>query len=257
MNKDQVLESYLNAKVSEKLIANLSRRFYNYFSRKKLTPENFKTHQSSFNASQSRVSTEIDETLSFYTALSRLTIEQSLLDDVQSNFKNHFPFETIDEEKDETYKWYYEQKDGQIFGPLKANEMDSRYQLGKFGKGTKLKTRQDDSYYPFINLIKRYCKILKSKKLNLDSFPKQLSNKIKKFKKGEVIKKKPFFGFKMVENEFQTRAKEGRTRTYAPRPNFTLNSLLKDEKKKLKNKKEEEEDLDTVPEGRGRAKTHV
>jgi hypothetical protein len=257
MNKDQILECYINAATPKDFLNTFCRKYVLYFSKNKSMPENFKTHSTTFSASQSRAPTEIDETLSFYTALSRLTIDQSLLDDVQINHKNHSPFKAINEDKDENYRWYYEQKDNEIFGPLHAHEMDSRYQLGIFGKGTRVKTRGDDSYYPFINILKRYCKILKSKKLNLDNVPKKLSNKIKKFKKGEVVRKRNFFGMN-AHNEFQNNVKETRTRTYAPRPTFDLNSLLKEqESKNKKSIDEDEEDMDVPPEGRDRAKTQV
>ena len=252
MNKDQILECFINAQVPEKLKGSFCLKYSLYFSVKKSMPENFKTHRGNFSQSQSRAPSEIDETLSFYTALSRLTIDQSLLDDVQINHKNHSPFDAINEDKDENFRWYYEQKGGEIFGPLHAHEMDSRYQLGIFGKETRVKTRTDDSYYPFINILKRYCKILKTQRLNLDTGPKKLSNKIKKFKKGEVVRKRPFMN--QITSEFQKTAKEGRTRTYAPRPTFDLDSLLKEQQN---DDQDNEEDLDVPPEGRDRAKTQV
>ena len=254
MKKEKILNCSLKANVPEKLILELSKKYKTFFSTTKQIPENYKSYSKTFSAFKSQAPSEIDETLSFYTALSRLTIEQSLLDDVQINHKNHSPFEAIDEEKDETFRWYYEQGNGDIFGPLYSHEMDSRYQLGKFGKKTRVKTREDDSYYPFINILKRYCKILKSKKLKMEDMPKKLSNKIKKFKKGEVVRKRPIFGINAISNEFQPVIKESRTRTYAPRPTFDLNSLLKE---KQKYEEEDEEDLDVPPEGRERAKTQI
>ena len=257
MNKEQVLDCYLNALADTKLVSNLSHKFSLFFSNSKIMPENFRPQSSTITASQSRMTSEMDETLSFYTALSRLTIDQSLLDDVQTNHKNHSPFRAIDEDKDEMFRWYYQQRDGSIFGPLFSHEMDSRYQLGKFGKATRVKTREDDSYYPFINILKRYCKILKTQKLNLIEMPKKLSNKIKKFKKGEVMKKKGQWGKNVVPGDFQESVKETRTRTYAPRPVFDLNLLLEKSKNVDKIEDDEEEDLDVPPEGRERAKTQV
>jgi hypothetical protein len=258
MNKEQILDCYTNPQTPENLTKNLFKQHPSFFRATAYLPENLKPIPSAFSGSQSRMTSEIEETLSFYTALSRLTIEQSLLDDVQINLANHLPFEAIDESKQENFKWYYEQKDGGIHGPLNAGEMDSRYQLGRFGKGTKVKTREDDSYYPFINILKRYCRILKQEKLDMFNQPKQLSNKIKKFKKGEVVKKRSFMGMNMVPGEFGMKKKEGRTRTYAPRPVFDLNSLVKEAEKAQKQKLDpEDEDDDVPPETRGRANTHV
>jgi hypothetical protein len=256
--KNKILECFADSQSPNELITNLSKKYPQFFSKTKNIPENFKAHSNRFSVFKSNVPSEIDESISFYTALSRLTIDQSLLDDVQVNFRNHSPFETIDEEKDETFRWYYQQNHDEIYGPLFAHEMDSRYQLGKFNRKTRVKTREDDSYYPFINILKRYCKILKSKKLNLDTVPKVLSNKIKKFKKGEVVRKRPQFGLNTISNEFQGPSKETRTRTYAPRPKFDLNALLKEQEQKGGyDDSEDQEDLDVPPEGRERARTQV
>lgn len=257
--KNTILETFQNSFTPPNLLPNLTKKYPQFFSKTPSMPENFKAHSHRFSAFRSNVPSEMDESLSFYTALSRLTIDQSLLDDVQENHKNHTPFEALDEDKDETFRWYYQQNNDEIYGPLYAHEMDSRYQLGKFGRKTRVKTREDDSYYPFMNILKRYCKILKSKKLNLDTGPKLLSNKIKKFKKGEVVRKRPQFGLTTISHEFQSGPiKEARTRTYAPRPKFDLNALLKEQQEKGDNGVvDEEEDLDVPPEGRERAKTQV
>ena len=248
MKKETILDCFMKENTKSVSIKNLSQKYKNYFTDAKQLPENFKQSNSQLASNFSRQSSEMSESISFYTALSRLTIEQSLLDDILGNQKNHEPFLTVENDKDENYKWYYKNSNGEMFGPLKSVEMDSRYKLGKFNKKTKIKTRGDDSYYPLINLLKRYSKIFKTKNLNIQDEPKKLSNKIKKFKKGEKSRTRNLMMGPDFNGEFVPVGKEDRTRTYAPRPNFDLNSLLDNDK----NQKNDEQ-----PNTRERAKTQV
>ena len=258
MNKEQILDCFESRKADNKIIKTLTSKYAYYFSKDSQMPENFRAVSEMNSTSYSKQSSEMGETISFYSALSRLTIDQSLLDDVQVNARNHNPFSVIEEDKDESFKWYYQLKNDEIHGPLKAKEMDSRYKLGKFGKNTKVKTRQDDSYYPFVNLLKRYCKILKTKKLNMPTEPKILSNKIKHFKKGELaFRQKTVLPVNDYNGEYVQASKGDRTRTYAPKPNLNW-GLLMGKAYKAKTKPEVDEDeFDEIPETRERAKTHV
>lgn len=259
ITKDKVLSSFSKRINDEKRLKNLVQKYPLYFTRASNMPENFRNPEqmSHFNSQKSQ---EMGEKLSFYSALSRLTIDQSLFDDVLANPSNHNPFTSVEEEKEERYKWYYTQPNGELFGPLSGIDMDKRYQLGVLKKGSKVKTREDDSYYHLINLLKRYSKILKTRKLQLPEQPKLLSNKIKKFRKGVVVRgSKPtsnlgFGEFGKGEPDFDFSngqpirrfGRAERTRTYAPRPVFQLKQI-----------KEKGNTDDIPPPTRERAKTQV
>ena len=259
ITKDSVLSSFSRRTTDSLQIQNLMQKHPLYFTKKKQLPENFKNPEqmSHFNSQKSQ---EMGEKLSFYSALSRLTIDQSLFDDVLANPSNHAPFTSVEEEKGERFKWYYTQPNGELFGPLTGADMDKRYQLGALKKGSKVKTREDDSYYHLINLLKRYAKILKTRKLQLPEQPKMLSNKIKKFRKGVVVRSsKPasnlgFGEFGKGEPDFDFSngqpirrfGRAERTRTYAPRPVFQLKQV-----------KEKGDKDDVPPPTRERAKTQV
>lgn len=260
LNKDTVLSSFPRRKSDSKHIHSLTHKYPLYFSKQKQIPENFKTPEQ-MNHFSSQKSQEMGEKLSFYTALSRLTIDQSLFDDVLTNASKHAPFSGVEEEKAERFKWYYTQPTGDLYGPLTGAEMDKRYQLGALKKGSKVKTREDDSYYPLVHLLKRYSKFLKTKKLQLPETPKLLSNKIKRFQKGVVVRgSKPAsnLGFdefgKGAEFDFgqgepvRRFGRAERTRTFAPRPVFQM--------KDLKQKRKQSGD-EVPPPTRERAKTQI
>jgi hypothetical protein len=259
MNKDQIINCFFKRQTKTNVVQTLLSQHSSYFSKEEQQPENLSQKQScQFSANFSKKKSELDDSLSFYTALSRLTIDQSLLDDILTNKANHSPFCTIEKSKDENYKWYFQNESEEIYGPLTAEELDRRYQLGSLSKKCKVKTRGDDSYAPILNYLKRYCKIIKNDKFQPENDRKAFSNKIKQFKKGEIIKGNNHFkNMTEFQGEFVQIEPQQRTRTEAPRPVFNLNNLVGNDYKKKGKEDIQEEDEDEIPMTRERAKTHV
>ena len=161
----------------------------------------------------------MQETLSFYTALSRMTIDQYMVDDILENKHKHHPFVEVEKYKKEKFKWYYKTPKGHISGPLSSLRMDDLFRLDMLEIKSKVKTRSDDNFYPLIWLVKRYCKVFKEKNQMINR-PKKVSNKIMKFKKGHTARKRP--SLVSIENFGFGVGVRTRTKTHAPAPTLEL-----------------------------------
>jgi hypothetical protein len=222
MNKESFLDCYFNELPVSTSVSNLSSVYPEFFTASKQEPENLKPVDSDDSCDISEESS-MQETLSFYTALSRLTIDQCMIDDVLANRHKHYPFVQVEKYKKEKYKWYFKTTKGQISGPLTSVHMDDLFRLDMLEMKSKIKNRQDDDYYPLIRLIRRYCKIFKEMNLGMESLPKKVSNKIMKFKKGNTMSKRT--SLMSIENYELGVAVRARTKTQASPPALQIKNF--------------------------------
>ena len=215
MNKESFLDCYFNELPVSSSTSKLISSFPDFFTLSKKEPENLKPFESEDSDDESENSS-MQETLSFYSALSRMTIDRCMIDDILENKHNHHPFVEIEKSKQETFKWYYKTPQGNISGPLTSLRMDDLFRLNMLEIKCKIKTRTDDNFYPLIWLIKRYCKVFKENNQMIDIGPKKVSNKILKFKKGHTARKRA--SLISIENFGLGAGLRARTKTYAPPP---------------------------------------
>ena len=132
----------------------------------------------------------ISSSLSMYSALTRMTIDKTILTDIMNNRKNHAIFLELEDEDIDDKKWHYVDDDDNLYGPFSSKEMNERFILTVLTGTTKIKKKFDDDYYPLKVLIKRYYKRVLCEKLNLDTGPKKLSKRTLDFRNGEKILRK-------------------------------------------------------------------
>ena len=219
MNKESFLDCYFNELSKSTSVSNFVSSFPEFFTSTKQEPENFQPIDSDDSCDISEQS-GMQETLSFYTALSRLTIDQCMIDDVLANKHKHHPFTAVEKYKKESFKWYYKTPHEQIFGPLSSLRMDDLFRLDMIELKAKVKTRGDDDYYPLVHFIRRYCKIYKEANLGEEKSPKKVSNKIMKFKKGNTASRRT--SLVSIENYEFGVAVRARTKTQASPPSMQL-----------------------------------
>ena len=125
-----------------------------------------------------------------YSALTRMTIDKTILNDILTNRKNHNIFLDLEDDDENEKKWHYIDENENIFGPLSSNDMNQRFLLTALGENTKIKKKFDDDYYSLKVIIKRYYKRVLCEKLNIDVGPKKLSKRTLDFRNGEKILRK-------------------------------------------------------------------
>ena len=234
MNKESFLDCYFNELSESTSVSHFVSTFPDFFTATRQEPENFTPIDSSDSCDLSEQSS-MQETLSFYTALSRLTIDQCMIDDVLANRHKHYPFVQVEKHKKETFKWYYRTPKGQIVGPLTSVRMDDLFRLGMIELKVKIKTRGDDDYYPLVHFIRRYCKIYKEINLGTENRPKKVSNKILKFKKGNTVSRRT--SLVSIENYEFGVAVRARTKTQAAPPSMKLRKFgMENQMKRFRNR---------------------
>ena len=180
----------------------------------------------SLNFNDRSMKDSLTNTVSFCSTLSRTPMDRVLFRDILKRRKNYHVFSDLEKDDTETKKWYYiEERNHSYHGPLSCTEMDQRFHLGQINEKTKVKVRDDDDYYFFGRLVKRYYKNVISQQLDLQSHSTALSNKVFRFKKGVALSKTK----RKVEN-FQTKNREERVVGMLPKPNFLhLKDMLPEE----------------------------
>ena len=217
MNKEIILDSYFHDLPRPKHLATLVTSFPKFFRSRPDTPENLRafTQQPPLSAQTSTC----DETLSFYSALSRVTVDQSLLEDIKINPKTHSPFQTLEQSRDEASRWFCRDSQWRIQGPLHCSEMDSRFQSKKLGPKAQVKEAFDDDFYPLIYVLKRYAR--KKTEQNIPERPtrkRQISGKLFRFKKGRAPRRRTLAAIENYKGSDLEGFKRGRTKTVAAKP---------------------------------------
>ena len=213
-------------------IPHLDRRFIDlypdYATATKQEPE-FKVQNeslNSFNFNDRSVKDSLTNTVSFASTLSRVPMDRILFRDILKRRKNYYVFSDLEKEDTEAKKWYYiDERNHTYFGPFSCTEMDQRFHLGQINERTRVKVRDDDDYYFFGRLVRRYYKNVLSQQLDINSHSTALSSKVFRFKKGIALTKTK----KRMEN-FQTKNREERVVSMLPKPNFLhLKDMLPEE----------------------------
>lgn len=196
-----------------------AKKYPDYGSAEPLLPE-FTKHVPEITNSKFNKSTKgqesIDNTVSFCSKLSRVTVNKVILEDVLKRRAGHDIFANLEKEDSKEKKWYYvDDGNGSINGPLNSVEMDERFQLHKLNQNTRIKTKEDDDYYPFLNMVNRYYKNVLKEQLELEKGPAKLSNKFINFRKGTALPH-----HKWTKDNFEMKNREERVVSMLPKPTF-------------------------------------
>lgn len=231
MNRETIIACYTKSVAISGIDCALTSRQPNYFSATPLIPEFAKTAPqptpSLFNKSV-KDSASLSQTVSFCSTLSRTPMAQIIFKDIMGKREAHPVFSELENQRgEEDTSWYFlSDKDRTIKGPLTTMEMDNRFRLGQINEKTKVKRRDEDDYYFFGRLVKRYYKRVLSQQCDLQTRTTGLSSKVIRFKKGIALSRKRGFG---LEN-FATKNREERVISEIPRPNFLhLKDMLPEE----------------------------
>ncbi len=217
MNRDTVIACYHKAVKPVNFDSIFTNKYTDYSSIEPLVPEFAKTRlveQAPKPNKSVMGGSSIDNTVTFCSTLSRITIDKVILQDIMKKRSGHSIFVSIEKENIKEKKWYYiDDANESINGPFNCIEMDERFQLHKLNQKTKVKTKEEDDYYHFSKLINRYYKNVLKEQYEIDKGPSQLSNKVKKFKKGVAM-----LNNKWVKENFETKNREERVVSMLPRP---------------------------------------
>lgn len=181
--------------------------------------------QASSNLVHSDIASTISSSLSMYSALTRMTIDKTILTDIMNNRKNHAVFLDLEDEDIHEKKWHYVDDDGNMYGPFSSKEMNERFSLTVLTETTKIKKKFDDDYYPMKVMIKRYYKRVLCEKLNLEKGPRKLSKRTLDFRNGEKILRK---GVVPKKERYEPRGRIDRVRSDNIRPDIGLFNNLED-----------------------------
>ena len=221
MNKESFLDCYFNELPVSSSTSRLIHSHPDFFNPCPKEPENFLMPDEDIDEEPEA---NMQETLSFYTALSRMSIDQCMIDDVVANRHKHHPFTQIEQHRPDTkFKWYYMTPKGEISGPLSSLRMDDLFRLQMLDLDVRLKNWCDDQYFPLIRFIRRYCRIYKEHNLHIENRPKRVSNKILKFKKGNIVSQRK--SLMSIENFCIEVAVRARNKTQAPPPAKAIKNM--------------------------------
>ena len=154
-----------------------------------------------------------------YSALTRMTIDKTILNDILTNRKNHNIFLDLEKDNENEKKWTYLDSNGNIYGLLSSKEMNERFQLTALTPETKIKRKFDDDYFTLKVLIKRYYKKILCEKLNIEVGPKKLSKRTLDFKNGEKILRK---GVIPKKERYEPKGRSARVKSDNIRPEIGL-----------------------------------
>ena len=217
MNKETILDCYFHDLPKPNRLGELVTSFPKFFRSQPETPENLRAFTD--NQFPSAQTSACDESLSFYSALSRVTIDQSLLDDIKLNPSSHSPFQTIDNHKDEPSRWFSRDDQWAITGPFSSSKMDQKFQSRELGARSQVKEAFDDDFLPLIYLLKRYARLKKETKIpEPQTRKRQISGKLFRFKKGKAPRRRTLAAIENYRVADLKGMQRGRTKTLAPTP---------------------------------------
>lgn len=163
-----------------------------------------------------------------YSALTRMTIDKTILTDILQNRKSHNIFIELENDEEDSFdekKWHYMDENERIFGPCSSRTMNERFMLTVLGEKTKIKKKFDDDYYPLKVLIKRYYKKVLCERLNIDIGPRKLSKRTLDFRNGEKILRR---GIIPKKERYEPKGRIERVKSDNIRPDFGLFGKVED-----------------------------
>lgn len=219
MQKEAILACYAKATKPIDFDEIFTQKYPDYSSWDQLCPEFTRAAQveSTPRINKSiKGASSMDNTVSFCSKLSRVTMDKIILQDVMKRRGGHALFVSLEKEDPKEKKWYYiDDLNGSINGPFNSYDMDERFQLHKLNERTRVKTKEEDDYYTFSKMIQRYYKNVLVEQLELEKAPSKLSNKVIMFKKGTTLPNN-----KRARENFETTNREERVVSMIPRPTF-------------------------------------
>lgn len=230
MNKQTIMNSYYNRKTNISCIERFCEAYPLYSSKLPLIPEFLKDTSSKKESKTTKTREDsspemsVVQTVSLVSGFSRVKTDDMLCKEILRKRKDHKVFSKLEKDDLKERKWYFiEDSTKNIKGPFNAEEMDQFFQIHKINPQTKIKRKLEDHDYFFLSvLVKRYYKSVLVQKFNLETKNLEISNKLKRFKKGEV----KFIKLKNRE-KFDPVCREERTLSLLTRPNLIyLNDML-------------------------------
>ena len=168
----------------------------------------------------------VANSLSIYSAFSRVSVDQTLYNDIITNRKKHNLFLQLEEEDLNSKKWYFLDEEQMIHGPFNTIQMNDFFIFNKLTVNFKVKEAyKNDDFIPFKYLIKRYSKKLIAETEEGNKRKPELKNRTKNFKKGDLVK-----GPVKFKENFKTQGRMERGLSDAPlyTPNYFLDELVED-----------------------------
>merc|ERR1712137_925138 len=231
LTKEAILDCYFKENNNFEIMRPFIEKYCFYFQNEKIQPENLNCDftadlsGTTSNRMHSDVSSTISSSLSMYSALTRMTIDKTILTDIMNNRKKYFIFLELEDEDPEDKQWHYVDDDENLYGPFSSREMNERFMLTVLSDSTKIKKKFDDDYYPLKVLIKRYYKRVLCEKLNLEKGPRKLSKRTLDFRNGEKILRR---GVVPKKERYEPRGRIDRVRSDNVRPDIGLFGNLDD-----------------------------
>ena len=165
-------------------------------------------------------------TLSIYSAFSRVSVDQTFYNDIITNRRKHNLFLELEEGDANQKKWYYLDESQVIHGPFSSVQMNDFFIFDKLTVKFRVKeTYKNDEFIPIKYLIRRYYKKFISEMEEANKRKPELKNRIKNFKKGELIAGKSKF-----KENFKNQGRQERGFSDAVRlnTNYFLDELVED-----------------------------
>ena len=184
MNETDTRNSFQKAIINKKVIGNLAERFPKYMQNDPILPENLERCENVLKeTSNMEKASSIDETISFCSRLSRMTIDRVMFKEIFAKREFHSIFSS---QAENIYKrvWYMKNQQNTIEGPFTPLEMDDRFKSRKINMKTLIKHKTDDDYYYLAKLARTYYKNVLSFNHDIEREINNLPNKVVRFRKG-------------------------------------------------------------------------
>lgn len=236
MNKEGVLELFFKERRGNEEIIKNCQIYETYLTTDILEPANFeqvkyesiklldrKSDRMSNNLSDHK---SVSNSLSIYSAFSRVSIDQTFYNDIITNRKKHNLFLELEDDNVQTKKWYYKDEGETIHGPFNSMQMNDFFIFNKLTVNFRVKeSYKNDDFIPIKYLIKRYYKKFIAEMDEANKRKPELKNRTKNFKKGDLVMTKS----KFKENfKNQGRSERGLSDAVRLNTNYFLDELVED-----------------------------
>lgn len=236
MNKEEILEIFFKERQPNSTILKNCQLYDAYLTADILEPANFEQPKSDSNKIFERRSDKksdkisdnksMSNSLSIYSAFSRVSVDQTLYNDIITNRKKHNLFLQLEEDDTTVRKWYYLDETQTIHGPFNTIQMNDFFIFNKLTVNFKVKeSYKNDDFIPIKYLIKRYSKKLIAETEEGNRRKPELKNRTKNFKKGNLLK-----GPVKFKENFKNQGRVERGFSDAPHfsHNYFLDELVED-----------------------------
>ena len=236
MNKETLLEIFFKERQINPEMLKKCQLYEAYLTTDILEPANFeqiktdsirlldrKSDRRSNNTSENQ---SVTNSLSIYSAFSRISVDQTFYNDIITNRKKHNLFLELQDGNLNLKKWYYQDENHMIHGPFNTIQMNDFFIFNKLTVNFKVKEAyKNDDFIPLKYLIKRYYKKFIAEMEEANKHKPELKNRTKNFKKGDLVLTKS----KFKENfKNQGRLERGFSDAVRLNTNYFLDELVED-----------------------------